>query len=64
MDRLKTIIKGKGLKLSWIACKLGITQQALSLKMNGKSCFTLPQVKVLKELLDLSPYQVIEIFLS
>lgn len=36
MNRLKIKIKQKGLKISWIANQIGISQPALSMYLNGK----------------------------
>lgn len=35
MKKYKSLIKQKGLKISWIAEKLGISQPCLSMYLNG-----------------------------
>lgn len=36
MEKIKKRIKQKGLKISWIADQLGISQPSLSMYLNGK----------------------------
>lgn len=53
---LEQLIKDSGLKLSFIAAKLGITRQALYKKINGLVQFTGPEIKIMCELLNLKTW--------
>ena len=44
---LEKLISDSGLKLSYIADKLGITRQALYKKIKGLAQFTGPEIKIL-----------------
>lgn len=57
---LEKLIKDSGLKLSFIAEKVGITRQALHRKIKGLVQFTGPEIKVLCELLNLQDWAKIE----
>ncbi len=57
---LKQLIKASGLKLSFIAEKLGISRQALSKKINGLVQFTGPEIKIMCELLKLRTWAKIQ----
>jgi transcriptional regulator with XRE-family HTH domain len=59
-DMLERLIKDSGLKLSFIAEKLGITRQALYKKIKGLVQFTGPEIKVLCELLNLKTWARIQ----
>lgn len=63
-EKLKEIIDRSGLKKSHIAEKLGITSQGFWKKENGQSDFTASEIRVLKDILNLSDRQVMDIFLS
>lgn len=49
---LRAEIARKGVTATAIADALGITKGTLSLKMQGKSAFTVPEAKAIKKLLD------------
>lgn len=57
---LEKLIKDSGLKLSFIAEKLGITRQALHRKIKGLVQFTGPEIKILCELLNLQEWAKIK----
>lgn len=57
---LEKLIKDSGLKLSFIAEKLGITRQALHRKIKGLVQFTGPEIKTLCELLNLQEWAKIK----
>lgn len=61
--KLGNIIDDMGLKKSWIAEKLGISRQNFSQKMNGKREFTKQDISRIKDILELSDSDVIDIFL-
>lgn len=53
---LEQLIKESGLKLNFIAQKLGISRTALYKKNNGLVQFTAPEIKIMCELLDLKTW--------
>lgn len=53
---LEQLIKDSGLKLSFIAQKLGISRTALYKKINGLVQFTGPEIKIMCELLNLTTW--------
>lgn len=57
---LEKLIKDSGLKLSFIAQKLGITRQALYKKIKGLVQFVGPEIKIMCELLHLTTWAQIE----
>ena len=57
---LEKLISDSGLKLSYIADKLGITRQALYKKIKGLAQFTGPEIKILCRLLNLRSWAKIE----
>lgn len=57
---LERLIKDSGLKLSFIADKLGITRQALYKKINGLAQFNGPEIKIMCELLKLNTWAKIK----
>lgn len=61
---LKSKIALRGITQKEIGQKLGVFDGALSLKINNKQPFTLSQVKELKNLLNLTSEEVVEIFLN
>jgi len=61
---LKSKIIEKGLTQQKLAEKLGISRSALSLKMNGKTCFTNKEEKEIISLLGLSYEQIFSIFFA
>lgn len=63
IERLKNIIDKKGLRMSWIAEKMGVTRQCLNHKMTGRSEFSRAQVAQISEILGLSKTETFEIFL-
>lgn len=63
INMLDTIIKGQGLKKSWIANKMGISKQNFSQKMKGKREFSTQDISRIKDILGLSDSDVVDIFL-
>lgn len=61
---LEDKIQESGLRIGFIAEKMGISLQALNKKRNGEIEFSLKDVRVLKELLGLSVSEVNKIFLE
>lgn len=59
-ELLEKRIKDSGLKLSFIAEKLGITRQALHRKIKGLVQFTGPEIKIMCELLKLQEWAEIK----
>lgn len=59
-ELLEMKIKGSGLKLSFIAEKLGITRQALHRKIKGLVQFTGPEIKIMCDLLKLQDWAEIK----
>lgn len=57
---LEKLIKDSGLKLSFIAEKLGITRHGLYKKIKGHTQFIGPEIKVLCELLNLQEWAEIK----
>lgn len=57
---LEKLIEDSGLKLSFIAEKLGITRQALYKKIKGRAQFTGPEIKIMCELLRLQTWAKIK----
>ena len=57
---LENLIKASGLKLSFIAEKLGITRQALYKKIRGLTQFVGPEIKIMCELLHLETWDQIQ----
>lgn len=60
---LRTLIKNKGVKLCYIAEKMGISKQSLYLKVNGKRAFNQYEIKSLCEVLDINSDDAKTIFL-
>ena len=57
---LEQLIRDSGLKLSFIADKMGITRQALYKKIRGIVQFTGPEIKALCDLLNLRTWARIQ----
>ena len=61
--KLKTIIEQKGVKQTRLASQLGISDQSLSMKLNGKRPFKLEEAKTICRLLNISKFDGYNIFL-
>lgn len=61
-QRLVDAIKARGLRLDFIAEKLGISRQTLSDKINNKKQFKLGEIQTLVKVLNLTPEEVDDIF--
>lgn len=56
-------VSEQGLKYTFIAEKLGISEQALTRKRKGIIPFKVREIKILKPMLDLTDKETIRIFL-
>lgn len=63
-DLLYSAIKDAGLKLSYVADKLGISAQALRLKATNKSSFTATEIDLISKLLDKDVVELKDIFFA
>jgi len=63
-ELLKQKIDESGLKVGFIAKKLGITAQGFYYKMNGRNEFKASEIKILKDILHLSEDEITLIFLE
>lgn len=61
---LKSIIYKKGLTIKKVAEMLGITRISLSMKMSGKTQFSIEDIKKLRKILGLTNKEIIEIFID
>lgn len=61
---LETAIKDSGMMKSKIADKIGITRQALYLKLNGEREFSQREIFGLKQVLHLSDERFMQIFFN
>lgn len=61
---LKSIIYKKGMTIKKVAEKLGITRISLSMKMSGKTQFSIEDIKKLRKILGLTNKEIIEIFID
>ena len=62
--KLKQAIDASGLKKVFIAEKLGLSYQGYLKKENGINEFVTSELKIMKDLLNLSDEEVSQIFLS
>ena len=61
---LKSIIYKKGLTIKKVAEMLGITRISLSIKISGKTPFSIKDIKNLRKILGLTDKEIIEIFID
>jgi len=61
---LEELIKDAGLKKSFFAEKCGITLQTFTNKMTNKSEFTASEIKIISDILKLTPKQIKIIFFA
>ena len=54
LARLRQLIKGKGLLLSYVAKEIGISKQSMSLKINGYREFTAAEIGRLCDVLQIT----------
>lgn len=64
MKKLKGKLIEKGYTYENIASELGISKTTFAYKINGKGCFLITEASKLKELLNLTERESIEIFLE
>ncbi len=63
-ELLKETIRNKGLKLYWIADKMEIPLYSLSRRISGDTEFKPSEINKLREVLELSDEQFMDIFFS
>lgn len=63
-DLLKEVIKERGVKMSSLADKIGISRQSLSMKVNGERSFDQGEIMSLKINLHLTDDQFMNIFFN
>lgn len=61
---LKSVIYKKGMTIKKVAEMLGITRISLSMKMSGKTQFSIEDIKKLRKILGLTNKEIIEIFID
>lgn len=61
---LKSIIYKKGMTIKKVAEKLGITRISLSIKISGKTPFSIKDIKNLRKILGLTDKEIIKIFID
>ena len=61
---LKSIIYKKGLTIKKVAEMLGITRISLSIKISGKTPFSIKDIKNLRKILGLTDKEIITIFID
>ena len=61
---LKSIIYKKGMTIKKVAEMLGITRISLSMKISGKTNFSVEDIKKLRKILGLTNKEIIEIFID
>ena len=61
-DLLKEVIRDRGIKITSLADKIGISRQSLSLKLNGEREFTQGEILAIKHTLYLSDEEFIRVF--
>ena len=61
---LKSIIYKKGLTIKKVAEMLGITRISLSIKISGKTPFSIKDIKNLRKILGLTDNEIIKIFID
>ena len=59
---LKTYLEERGINQQWLAKQLGITYQALYVKLKGKGNFSLKQALMIKKLLRLTESEFEQFF--
>lgn len=64
VELLKEVIQNKGLKLQYVAKKLGLTGYGLNLKLSGKNDFKVSEANKLIEILNLSKDEIFSIFFT
>lgn len=60
---VEQIIKERGLTKQFIAQKLGVSRQAFSAKLHGRTRWSAQDIGIIKELFDLTPEEAFDIFL-
>lgn len=63
-DLLREVIQERGIKVSVLADKMGISRQSLHLKLNGDRSFDQGEIMALKTNLRLSDEEFMSIFFS
>lgn len=63
-QKLKSRIVASGLKLTYVASQCGLTYPGWFKKAKGDSEFRASEIKVMSDLMRLTPKEVMDIFLS
>lgn len=63
-ERVKILMVNKGIKRSYLAKKLKISYNTLTNKLNGKSEFSVYQIAMIKDLLNLDDELSINVFFN
>jgi len=63
-ELLRSYIKDSGLKISFLADKIGITRQSLNAKINGRRSFSQSEIMALKQALRLDDDTFMRIFFT
>lgn len=63
-DLLKKVIQDRGIKITSLADKIGISRQSLSQKLNGEREFAQGEILAIKNTLYLSDEEFMQIFFS
>ena len=63
-DLLKEVIQDRGVKVSVLADKIGISRQSLHMKLNGERSFDQGEIMALKTNLRLSDEEFMSIFFN
>lgn len=63
-DNVRKLLAKYGQTQTDLANILGITYQSISIKLNGKSSFTLNEIILITEVYGLSPQEVYDIFIK
>lgn len=61
-ELLKNIIQDRGVKVSVLADKIGISRQSLHMKLNGERSFDQGEIMAIKTNLRLSDTEFLEVF--
>lgn len=53
MNKLKGLLREKGLNQQQLAARIGMSEQSLNAKLNGRSVFTVPEAPKICEILSI-----------
>ncbi len=63
-DKVRKLLAKYGQTQNDLAQLLGVTYQSISIKLNGKSSFTLNEVRTIATIYGLGPQEVYDIFID